>query len=141
MTWLPDINVWLALAVESHIHHDATGEWFENLGNGTAAFSRMTQQGFLRLASNAKVLESETLSMNECWNVYDALLSDDRVGFLTEPALVESKWRTFTQNDSFSPKIWNDAYLAAFAICSGLELVTFDKGFRRYEGLDFRLLE
>ena len=33
-----------------------------------------------------------------------------------------------------------DAYFAAFAVCAGLGLVTIDKGFKQYKGVDLRLL-
>ena len=36
---------------------------------------------------------------------------------------------------------WTDAYLAAFAKCAGLRLVSFDAGFSRYPGLAWLLLE
>ena len=42
-----------------------------------------------------------------------------------------------------SPRIWTDAYLAAFAIALGAEMVTFDRGFIVYRdrGLNLALLE
>jgi predicted nucleic acid-binding protein len=33
-----------------------------------------------------------------------------------------------------------DAYLAAFAITGGLELITFDKGFSKFGGLRYAVL-
>ncbi|WVN41054.1 hypothetical protein AOB54_05970 [beta proteobacterium MWH-UniP1] len=39
------------------------------------------------------------------------------------------------------PKYLTDAYLAAFAVCSGLRLVTFDKDFERFEGLSLLRLK
>jgi predicted nucleic acid-binding protein len=36
--------------------------------------------------------------------------------------------------------LWQDAYLAAFARAAKLHLVTFDGGFRQYEGLRLTLL-
>ena len=41
-----------------------------------------------------------------------------------------------------SPKVWMDAYLAAFAIRAGLPFATLDADFRRFEaaGLDLHLL-
>jgi predicted nucleic acid-binding protein len=35
---------------------------------------------------------------------------------------------------------WTDAYLAAFARSAGLRLVTFDRGFARFSGLEVLLL-
>jgi predicted nucleic acid-binding protein len=41
-----------------------------------------------------------------------------------------------------SPKVWTDAYLAAFAIRHDLELVTIDRDFKNFEkaGLKLHLL-
>lgn len=141
MSSLVDINVWLGLTFTAHQHHAAAVGWFGQCDESSAAFCRMTQQGFLRLASNSLVFKSDALNLRGSWAKYDTLLSDERVCFQHEPLDVEDRWRQFTMNRTFSAKIWNDAYLAAFAISSGLELVTFDKGFRRYEGLDLKLLE
>ncbi len=45
-----------------------------------------------------------------------------------------------TARESFTPKLWNDAYLAAFARAAGYTLTTFDKGFSRYPGLVCEIL-
>jgi predicted nucleic acid-binding protein len=42
--------------------------------------------------------------------------------------------------ETFSPKVWNDAFLAALAMTAGFDLVTFDKGFAQYAGLRFTIL-
>jgi len=132
--------VWLALTFSAHPHHSAAQFWFQTVGATDVAFCRMTQQGFLRLASNANVFKSDALDQRSCWHAYDSLLRDSKVFFEAEPQGIETGWRNFTSEESFSSKIWNDAYLAAFAIGAGMELVTFDKGFRRYEGLNLKLL-
>lgn len=93
----------------------------------------MTQQGFLRLATNPKVFRQETLTMHEAWQLYDKLFDDPRVVYAEEPGSVEIIWRSFTQGQTFSPKVWNDAYLAAFAQAADFELLTFDKGFSQYQ--------
>jgi predicted nucleic acid-binding protein len=53
---------------------------------------------------------------------------------------IESEWRRHTGKAGFSPKIWNDAYLVAFAAKAGIQLVTFDRGFESYSGVDVRIL-
>ena len=100
----------------------------------------MTQQGFLRLATNPKVAGPHALTLTEAWRHYDALLGDPRIAFADEPALLETHWRGFARGGTFSPNVWNDAYLAAFAVAGGHALVTFDKGFVRYPGLSATLL-
>ncbi len=46
----------------------------------------------------------------------------------------------WTQNQSFSPHVWNDAYLAAFAENGGMELVTFDRALAQYTGVNCTFL-
>jgi predicted nucleic acid-binding protein len=61
--FLPDVNVWLALTFDSHIHHPAAKAWFDALSNDAIAyFCRLTQQGYLRLATNATVFGPDTLT-------------------------------------------------------------------------------
>lgn len=131
-TSLPDINLWLALAFESHVHHAVAKGWFEGLASESCSFCRMTQQGFLRLATNPKAFGSEAVALAEAWRMYDAFLGDPRISFAIESSNIEPFWRGYTQNPTFTPQVWNDAYLAAFARAAGFELVTFDKGFSRY---------
>ena len=137
---LPDINVWLALTFDSHVHHPAAKAWFDALSGETCYFCRMTQQGFLRLATNKAVFGPDTLTLPDAWQKYDILQSDVRVGFAEEPAGLEASWRSFTQLRSFSPHVWNDAYLAAFAKDGSLAIVTFDKAFSQYAGVNCRFL-
>jgi uncharacterized protein len=133
--FLPDINLWLALAFESHIHHAAASHCFEGLLNDGCTFCRLTQQGFLRLATNPKAFGAEAVPMADAWRLYDALVGDPRVSFAEEPADIEPIWRGYTERRTFSPKVWNDAFLAAFARAGGHELITFDKGFAQFEKL------
>jgi toxin-antitoxin system PIN domain toxin len=133
---LPDVNVWLALTFDSHVHHLAAKSWFDGLSSdAVCCFCRLTQQGFLRLATNRSVFGNNAVTLPEAWQKYDLFLSDPRVSFADEPAQIETQWRTYTQTRSFSPQVWNDAYLAAFALAGGFELVTFDKGFAQYQNL------
>jgi len=46
MTYLPDVNVWIALAAERHIHHRVARHWFSNLQEEGLAFSRLTSWVF-----------------------------------------------------------------------------------------------
>lgn len=96
--------------------------------------------GFLRLATNRQVLPLDAVHMSEAWQAYDELLSDVRVVFAAEPDDVEAEWRSLTQLPTLSPKLWGDAYLAAFAQKFDLEVVTFDKGFARFKNLRHAIL-
>jgi uncharacterized protein len=138
---LLDVNVWLALSFSSHIHHLAAKSWFDSLPPGSVCnFCRLTQMGFLRLATNAKVFGPDTLTLTQAWASYDAMIGDPRIAFRDEPIQIETHWRSFTQGQTFSTKVWNDAYLAAFALAAGLELVTFDQGFAAFGNVSCRIL-
>jgi hypothetical protein len=77
------------------------------------------------LASNPAAFKDEAVKLREAWRMYDTILRDRWVVFAEEPEGVEIYWRAFTQRRSFSPKLWGDAYLAAFARAASLDLVTF----------------
>ena len=53
----------------------------------------MTQQGFLRLATDPRVLKSEAVTLPEAWGMYDGILRDRRISFSEEPAGVETIWQ------------------------------------------------
>jgi toxin-antitoxin system PIN domain toxin len=82
---LPDINVWLALTFDSHVHHPSAKTWFDGLTDDVCFFCRMTQQGFLRLSTNQKVFGAHALTLSGAWAKYDILQSDARISFAIEP--------------------------------------------------------
>jgi toxin-antitoxin system PIN domain toxin len=140
--YLPDVNVWVAIAFPAHIHHASARAWFNGSpANRPRHFCRFTESGFLRLANNPKVLALAAVTQDQAWKLYDGIMSDPRVGFAAEPPTIESLWRQFAQSPQFAPNGWTDAYLAAFAVAGNYELVTFDKGFTRYAGLAVTILK
>lgn len=139
--YLPDINVWLALAFPSHKHHNPAQAWFAGSPAARSChFCRLTQMGFLRLANNPSVFPQAALTQDQAWRLYDLAMSSPRVEFAVEPPTLETILRQFTQFPQFSPNNWNDAFLAAFAVAGNYELVTFDKGFAQYAGLTVTIL-
>jgi toxin-antitoxin system PIN domain toxin len=139
-TYLPDINFWVALVFDTHTHHASANSWFNILTDELCSFCRVSQQGFLRLANNPRAFPGDAVSMAGAWQLFDTTSSDPRVTFADEPANLEALWRSFTHNSLFAPNMWTDAYLAAFAVASGFEAVTFDKAFTQYPGLAVTVL-
>lgn len=90
---------------------------------------RVVQSGFLRLASNPALFGDEALTLSEAWVCYDRLIEDTRFEFSLEPLGLEHFWRRLTLGSTYSPKVWTDRYLAAFAIAGERRVVTFDGGF------------
>ncbi|MFW5695751.1 MAG: TA system VapC family ribonuclease toxin [Alkalispirochaeta sp.] len=137
-TYLPDINVLLALTFEAHQHHAVAAEWIER--GSDCRVCRVTQSGFLRLATNPALFGDESLTLSQAWNVYDTMMEDDRFSFWSEPLGLEHLWRRLTNVQSYSPKVWMDRYLAAFAIADSLTLVTLDGAFSSVSGLSVEVL-
>lgn len=143
--YLCDGNVWLALALSGHVHHGAARTWLDSIDEpASVVFCRATQQMLLRLLTNSSVLApygNPPLTNNAAWGAYEAFIADDRIVIRTdEPAGLEPRWRTFARRDTASPKLWMDAYLAAFALSDGYRLVTTDAAFLQFEGLDLLVL-
>jgi len=138
----PDINVWVALSYDRHVHHRTALQWFEHLAPmARLFFCRLTQLGLLRLLSSTVVMGPDLAkSQQEAWKAYDSWLQDERIGFLEEPAELEARFRALTRSPQASPKDWADSYLLAFASAADLRLVSFDQGLRQ-KGTNLLLLQ
>jgi toxin-antitoxin system PIN domain toxin len=140
MTYLADVNVLVALAVIGHTHHATASAWFEDSKDDEVALCRFTQAGFLRLLTNQRVMGENVVRPASAWEIYDVLLEDSRIGFISEPPGIEASWRAAARHPHTGPNFWTDAYLVAFAAAAGLDVVTFDRGFPRHENVQVRLL-
>ena len=63
-----------------------------------------------------------------------------QVLFLSEPPDLQMQWATYAKLKTPAPKVWMDAYLAAFAGAYGIPLLTLDADFQNFAGLDARML-
>jgi toxin-antitoxin system PIN domain toxin len=125
--FLPDVNVWLALASRRHIHAQTCGAWLDSIGSASVAFCRVSQMGVLRLLTNEAVMGRDVLSSRDAWRAYRTMMTDERMSFAPEPFMLEPEWRKLTTQDRPTPKLWTDAYLSAFARAAGMRLVTLDR--------------
>jgi uncharacterized protein len=127
----PDVNVWIALTSDRHIHHPVAVHWFASLGEESRlCFCRMTQLSLLRLLTTEAVMGPEVMNQREAWQIYDRWMEDPRAVFLDEPPGLEQSFRSHWRRGIPAPKEWVDSYLLAFAAVSGLKLVTFDQALR-----------
>lgn len=122
----PDVNVWLALALEHHVHRPAAHAWWQ-ANEAKIAFTRFTQISLLRLLTTRAAMDGKPLSMEDAWRVHDRFFEDDRVAFFPEPAEVEIRFREYASGQTASPKMWADAWLLACAHSGEGVLVTFDR--------------
>jgi predicted nucleic acid-binding protein len=83
---------------------------------------------------------SQVLSPSAAWSKVTEFLTLPEVRLLSEPHGLEETWERFSKAGRTSPNMWTDSYLAAFAAGASLRLVTFDRGFSRFDGLDTLIL-
>jgi toxin-antitoxin system PIN domain toxin len=124
----PDVNLWLALNYEPHVHNAAAVRWYEALDPAAQfVFCHHTQLGLFRLLSTESVLKQDVMNQRQCWQIYDRWIESGQAHLAMEPVGLDVGMRARTTSESPSPKTWADAYLAAFAAAAGLTLVTFDR--------------
>ncbi len=141
MSTLCDVNVLLALATDRHVAHPAAVRWFDDVSARGATVCRVVQMGLLHLLNNPAVMREDVLETAACWALWHQFLEDERLQFTpTEPFGLDAAFVRFTIGRAFTPKLWTDAYLAAYAQASDLVLVTFDQDFRQFDGLASQVL-
>ena len=146
MATLYDSDVWLALTFSAHPHHAlAVAAHKKATARNPACFCRATQQSFLRLVTTPVILRAygaEGLTNRDALQLYASLIKLPAIQFLEEPPGLDTLWHDLSRLDSASPKVWMDAYLAAFAIKHQAGFVTIDHDFRNFgnHGLKLKLL-
>jgi toxin-antitoxin system PIN domain toxin len=122
---LLDVNMLIALAWPSHIHHQVAQSWFSrNAANGWATCP-LTQCAFARISTNRKIIPEavtprEALALlNEIISLKTHVFWKDDISILDKhiPAGLLVGHRQIT-----------DAYLLGLAIHHGGQLVTLDGG-------------
>jgi uncharacterized protein len=144
---LPDINVWLALAVQEHPHHQAALRYWaevqaeigrqgaDTYGGGAGSrlwFCRVTMLGLVRLLCQPKAVGPGALDTIAAWTLYTQYRALPHIGLLPDPEGCDDTLRALVGAGSLPPRLWTDAYLAALSVSAGLRLVTFDRDFERF---------
>lgn len=122
---LPDVNMLIALAWPSHVHHHDAQAWFVEQASTGWATCPLTQCGFVRISSNAKIIPEavaprEALSLlGEIVRHKNHVFWPDDIG-IVDPHVPSSFLVGHRQV--------TDAYLLGLAIHRGGRLVTLDAG-------------
>ncbi len=144
--FLFDTNVWLAATFPKHPFHPLAQQALAQCTPAQpAVWCRSTEQSFMRLASTPSIqrtYDAQGQTNRSVWLALDTLQALPQVTWRDEAPGVFAQWRSLAALDSASPKVWMDAYLAAFAMQAGLQLVTLDRDFKNFvkQGLDLKLL-
>jgi toxin-antitoxin system PIN domain toxin len=142
MPALVDANVWLPILCARHSHHAVATAWWNAQAAASCCWCRPIQQTILRLLTNRTVMGEDTLTPDEAWLVWEKLALDERCALLPlEPVGLEDAWQRHIAGRAATPKLWMDAYLAAWAETARLTLVTFDSGFRSFPLASLQILQ
>lgn len=141
-----DTNVWLAALFTGHPFHAVAQQALAQATPAApAVWCRATQQSFLRLATTPVLLKAygaQGMTNRDALVALDALQALPQVSVRDEPPGVFAQWRSLASSDSAAPKVWMDAYLAAFALRGGLRMLTIDRDFHKFvqQGLDVTVM-
>jgi toxin-antitoxin system PIN domain toxin len=133
---LLDVNALVALAWDSHVHHEAVRAWFVAKSADGWATCPVTESGFVRVSSNPKVLPS-SIGVEAARGVLSALREVGAHRFLVNDVSLT--------DDDIPPIVGHrqvtDAQLLTLARRHGTRVVTFDAGVAALaEGQDVELL-
>jgi len=132
---LPDLNVWLALASEHHRHHGEAVHYWERQAAERVLFCTVTALGLVRLVCQPKPMGAAVKSSAEASALLEGFCRQPGVS-LAEPD--QDGWEVFhrlLRQEALPTRLCTDAYLAALAMANGWRLVSFDRDFARFEGL------
>lgn len=136
MRALADVSWLLPLCYGGHEHHKPALQCLDAMPQDDGVVvCRFAQLGLLRLLCNPAVMGPDVRTTEQAWKLNDQLFSDPRFSLEPEPANLERELRHLTKGFGYSPKLWQDAYLAAFAMATNLALLTFDQGFHKFRRL------
>jgi toxin-antitoxin system PIN domain toxin len=133
---LPDLNVWLALACPDHSHHRQAADYWEQQAAEQVLFCTVTALGLVRLVCQPKLLGAAVQTAAEASALLDAFCQQPGVSLASAE---QAGWEVFHQllrSGELPPRLCTDAYLAALAIANGWRLVSLDRDFERFEGLE-----
>lgn len=139
---LPDNNILINALRSEAPHHQVAKTWLEDtLNHGTPLRLFPTvETGFLRVATHPKIFANPT-PLDEAFLFLATLCSAPGVEIAPWTSAARLRWAKLCAEGNLIGNDCNDAMLAALAIERGLRLVTFDKGFRRFDGLSLLLLD
>ncbi len=140
MKHLADAHVVFPLLLSRHPHRQAALRWLEPIQAGEAGLCRLVQLTVLRLLCNRTVMGPDVQRPTDAWRALRALQLDERFAFVPEPENLDVNLRAVIDGREATPNLWSDAYLAAFALSEGLNLVTFDGGMKSFPHVEVVLL-
>jgi toxin-antitoxin system PIN domain toxin len=129
--YLLDVNVLIALAWPSHVHHEDAHSWFRLAREAGVRTCPLTQTGFLRLSSNPK-FTPEAVSPGIALSLLKRITALPNHEFWPDDLPLEQALAG--ESLLVGHRQITDAYLLALASARGGSLATFDRGIMSLAG-------
>ncbi len=131
-----DVNVLVALHRSDHVHHDVATRWWAGSSESGVPVTvpDPVWSGFVRVVTHRRIF-AEASAQADAFGFVRAMLAQPTylpIGPL--PTLLAEFERLCVEGNSRADLV-PDAYIAAVARCLGASVVTFDRDFRRFDGL------
>ena len=134
---LPDLNVWLALASADHSHYRQAVHYWEQQASERVLFCTVTALGLVRLVRQPKLMGSAVMNAAEASALLQAFCQQPGVSLAAPEDDGFDLFHHFLRHGDLPARLCTDTYLAALAIAKGWRLVSFDRDFERFEGLQW----
>lgn len=139
MIVLPDVNVLVyAFRRESSLH-ERYAAWLADLLGGAdeVGVTESTLTGFLRIVTNPRIY-ADPAPTSDALAFVDTVRGARRRRWV---GVTDAVWATFSALVDSDPQVRGnlvpDAWLTALALAHGCHLATADRGFARFDGLDW----
>lgn len=135
---LPDVNVLVYAFRREALDHDRYASWLsDTLVRSELALVESVLLGMIRIVTSPKIM-IDPAPTSVALRFVDVLLAAPRARQLGPTAATWERLRAIAARDELvrGPLV-PDAWLAALALSHGCRLATADRGFARFEGLDW----
>jgi toxin-antitoxin system PIN domain toxin len=122
---LLDVNLLIALAWPTHVHHEPAHRWYRKRAAGGWATCPLTQLGFVRLSSNPAIIPGAVSVPAALEVLRDFTRAPHHVFWPDDVSLSD---RRFPPGLLLGHRQVTDAYLLALAVRRGGRLATLDRG-------------
>ncbi len=130
----PDVNILVYAHREETPQHKRYAEWLTNTINSDEPFalSELVISGFLRIVSNPKIFKPPT-PLNIAWDFIDQITQHPRCNLVRPESNHLKIFKALSKKHQLSGKLIADAYHAALVIEHGLQWVSADTDFARFQ--------
>ncbi len=129
MIALLDVNVLVALAWPNHIYHSLARQWFREQKKVGWATCPTTENGFIRVSSNARVIPEAKSPLEAVLFLRSLIAFEGHVFWPEESSVIDDRWIGVEKIHTHHQI--TDAHLLSLALRHQGCLATFDRGIAR----------